>query len=141
MIPLPYKILALILIVSGVFGFGYYKGVQSEKHAAQKQVIKQQAEAAKLVEERQEVTTKVEKVYVDRTRTVYVTKEKTKEAINEVHTDIIVPTELVRLYNDFVRKSSGNADTTGSANVEADGIERNLTDVFGRLIDNAFIAE
>ena len=68
-------------------------------------------------------------------------KEKIKEAINEVHTDIIVPVELVRLYNDFVRKSTGNANTSGGSNEEADGVERNLKDVFGHLLDNAFVAE
>jgi len=72
-IPLPYRILALVLILAGTLALGYSKGLEKSKLEIAKFEAQANAKIAELEKKNSEISNKVVTEYVDKVRTV---KEK-----------------------------------------------------------------
>jgi len=84
-IPLPYKIIAFIIIIGGALGLGYSKGLEKSKLEIAKFEAKANEKIAALEKQNGEISNKVVTEYVDRVKTI---KEKeyvyVKQAENSV---------------------------------------------------------
>jgi hypothetical protein len=136
MIPLPYRILAAVLIVIGAFVFGYMKGLK----VGEDKIKLFQAEAKAKYEKLQHdlevakntVNTKIVTEYVD--KIIYITKWRTKnvEIIKEVPSNCELSNGWVHVHDASV--SSTNADRTAAADGTSSGIKD--TEALETVVDN-----
>jgi uncharacterized protein (UPF0333 family) len=121
MIPLPYKLLAGVALILGVFVFGYMKGSAYADAELQRFAAKNATLVADMEKKNSEISTEVVTQYVDRTNTI---KEK-----EYVYRDIIkesVPTQHV-MSNGWVfthdsSATASDADPTRSSDASPSGI-------------------
>jgi len=122
MIPLPYKLLAGVALILGVFVFGYMKGSAYADAELARFSAEKSKQVAELEKKNSEISNKVVTEYVDRTNTI---REK-----EYVYRDIIkenVPTQHV-MSNGWVHThdasaSSSDADPTRASDASSSGIE------------------
>ena len=122
MIPLPYKLLAGVALLFGVFVFGYMKGSASADIAIANFAADKNKQIAELEKNNSEISTKVVTEYVDRTNTI---REK-----EYVYRDVIknnVPSQFT-MSNGWVHThdasaSSSDADATRASDASSSGIE------------------
>ena len=136
MIPLPYKILAAVLIVMGVFVFGYMKGLR----VGEDKIKLFQAEAKAKYEKMQHdlevakniVNTKIVTEYVD--KIIYITKWRTKnvEIIKEVPSNCELSSGWVHVHD--ASASGTDADRTAAADGTSSGIKD--TEALETVVDN-----
>lgn len=135
-IPLPYRILAAIIIALSLVGFGYYKGLQVSKDRIAAFEAKAKIEYEKLKnayeKAKNDVNTKVVTEYVD--RIIYVTKWRTKnvEVIKEVPSNCELSAGWVHVHDSSA--SGRDADSTAAADGASSGIKD--TEALATVVDN-----
>jgi uncharacterized protein (UPF0333 family) len=138
LIPLPYKLIALGLLIIGVFAFGYMKG----SAYADTKIAEYAAEKSKLVAELEkknsEITNTVVTEYVDRVNVIrekeYVYRDL---AQNDVPSQHIMSNGWV--YTHDISASSGDADSTRASDATPSGIADNTA--LGTIVGNYAICE
>lgn len=121
MIPLPYKLLAIVALIAGVFFYGYTKGSANADAKLAQFSAQQSAQIVELEKKNSEISAQTVTEYVDRVNTI---KEK-----EYVYRDIIkdrVPTQHVMsngwVYTHDLGASSGDADPARASDATASGI-------------------
>jgi hypothetical protein len=135
-IPLPYRILGVIIIVIAIFGFGYAKGLSVGNNKIR--LFKAQAEAQyeKLKHELEiannKINTKIVTEYVD--RIVYVTKWRTKnvEIVKEVPSNCELSNGWVHVHD--ASAEGHDADSTAATDGGSSGIKD--TEALETVVDN-----
>ena len=124
MIPLPYRLLGLGLILVGVFTFGYMKGNAYAEAELQRFAAESSKKVAELEKKNSEISGKVVTEYVDRTNTI-----REKEYVYRDVAQKSVPSQSV-LSNGWVfthdaSATNGDADATRSSDASPSGIKDN----------------
>jgi hypothetical protein len=121
MIPLPYKLLAGVALILGVFVYGYMKGSAYAEAELQRFAAKNATLTADMEKKNSEISTEVVTQYVDRTNTI---KEK-----EYVYRDIVkesVPTQHVMsngwVFTHDISATSSDADATRTSDASPSGI-------------------
>jgi hypothetical protein len=121
MIPLPYKLLAVVALLVGVFFYGYTKGSVHAKVELQRFATKHAEQVAQLEQENQEVSNKVVTKYVDKVKTI-----REKEYVYRDIAKTVVPSQHVMshgwVYTHDISVGSNDADTTRASDASASGI-------------------
>lgn len=122
MIPLPYKLLAGVALILGVFVFGYMKGSAYADAELARFSAKKSEQIAELEKKNSEISTKVVTEYVDRTNTIrekeYVYRDVIK---NNVPNQFIMSNGWVHTHD--ASASSSDADATRASDASPSGIE------------------
>lgn len=122
MIPLPYKLLAGVALILGVFVFGYMKGSAYAEAELARFSAKKSEQIAELEKKNSEISTKVVTEYVDRTNTIrekeYVYRDVIK---NNVPNQFIMSNGWVHTHD--ASASSSDADPTRASDASPSGIE------------------
>lgn len=138
LIPLPYKLIALGLLIIGVFAFGYMKGsayadTKIAEFAAEKSKLD-----AKLEKNNSKITNTVVTKYIDRVKVI-----REKEYVYRDLTQNVVPSQHIMsngwVYTHDISASSGDADSTRASDATPSGIADNT--VLGTIIGNYAICE
>ena len=124
LIPLPYKILAAIALVVGVFFYGYMKrSVHAEAELARFSAEKSKQIAA-LEKKNTEISNNIVTEYVDRVNTIrekeYVYLDAAKNNVPAQHT-----MSNGWVYTHDISASAGDADPTRSSDASSSGIKDN----------------
>lgn len=121
MIPLPYKLLAIVALIAGVFFYGYTKGSANADAKLASFAAEQGKQIVALEKKNSEISNKVVTEYVDRVNTI---KEK-----EYVYRDIIkdrVPTQYDMssgwVYTHDLSVSAGDADAARASDARPSGI-------------------
>jgi hypothetical protein len=136
LIPLPYRILAVILIALSLFGFGYYKGLQVSKERIALFEAKARLEYEQLrnayEKAKNDVNTKIVTEYVD--RIIYVTKWRTKnvEIVKEVPSNCELSAGWVHVHD----SSAEGRDADRTAAADGTSSEIKDTEALETVIDN-----
>lgn len=121
-IPLPYKLLAIVAAFIGVFAFGYMKGSANAETELAKFSAKASAQVAELEKKNSKISTKVITEYVDRVNTIkekeYVYRDIVK---NDVPNQFTVSNGWVHTHD--ASATSGDADSTRASDASSSGIE------------------
>ncbi len=124
MIPFPVKLMAILFIVLGAFGYGYMKGSAYAEAELQRFAAKSAEKVAELEKKNTEISNKVVTEYVDRTNTI---KEK-----EYVYRDIVqksVPSQSVLsngwVYTHDLSATNGDADSARASDATPSGIKDN----------------
>ena len=124
MIPLPYKLLALVVLIAGVYFYGYTKGSVHAEAELAKFSAEKSKQIASLEKKNAEISNKVVTEYVDRTNTI---REK-----EYVYRDIAaksVPTQSNLsngwVYTHDISATSGDADAARTSDASSSGIKDN----------------
>lgn len=124
MIPLPYKLLAGVALIVGVFIFGYMKGSAVAETRIAEFAAKESKAALELEKESAKISTRVVTQYVDKIRVI---KEK-----EYVYRDIIkdsVPSQYDLssgwVYTHDISASAGDADPARASDETPSGIKDN----------------
>lgn len=124
LIPLPYKLIALGLLIIGVFAFGYMKGsayadTKIAEFAAEKSKLD-----AKLEKNNSKITNTVVTKYIDRVKVI-----REKEYVYRDLTQNVVPSQHIMsngwVYTHDISASSGDADSTRASDATPSGIADN----------------
>ncbi len=126
MIPLPYKILASIALLIGVFAFGYMKGSASADTKIAKFAAEKSELLAKIEKKNSEISTTVVTEYVDR---VNVIKEKEYVYIELAENDVPIQHIMSNgwVYTHDISASGNDADATRASDATPSGIADNKT--------------
>jgi len=135
-IPLPYRILGIILVIVAIFGFGYAKGLSvgnnkirlfKAEAEAQYEKMRHELEVAK-----NKVNTKIVTEYVD--KIIYVTKWRTKnvEIVKEVPSNCELSNGWVHVHD--AAAEGHDADSTGATDATSSGIKD--TEALETVVDN-----
>jgi len=124
MIPLPYKLLAGVALILGVFVFGYMKGSAHAEVELQRFAAKNATLTADMEKKNSEISTQVVTQYVDRVNTI-----REKEYVYRDVAKTVVPSQSV-LSNGWVfthdaSATGSNADATRSSDASPSGIADN----------------
>lgn len=126
MIPLPYKLLASLALLIGVFVFGYMKGsayadTKIAEYAAEKSEL-----LAKLEKKNSEISTTVVTEYVDRVNII-----KEKEYVYRDVAENDVPSQHIMsngwVYTHDISATNGDADSTRASDASPSGVADNTT--------------
>lgn len=124
MIPLPYKLLAGIALIIGVFLFGYMKGSANAEAELAWYAARASEQIAELEKKNSVISTQVVTEYVDRVNTIkekeYVYLERAK---NDVPDTTILSNGWVLVHNASTQGS--DADAAGAADASPSGIAAN----------------
>lgn len=137
LIPWPYRLLALVLLVVALIGFGWLKGAEHVQGKWDAAVQQQTLQAATVRQRQAEATVKVVTQYVDRVRVV---REKGDTIIKEVPVYVPVQADAACTINrGFVRLHDAAAagrlpEPAGGSDASAAGIA--LSAVAGTVIAN-----
>jgi hypothetical protein len=135
-IPLPYRILAVILLGLSIFGFGYYKGLQvsKEKIALFEAKARLEYEQLRIAYEKAKnhVNEKIVTEYVD--RIIYVTKWRTKnvEIVKEVPSNCELSAGWVHVHD----SAAEGRDANSTAAADGTSSEIKDTEALATVIDN-----
>lgn len=124
LIPLPYKILAGLALLAGVFFYGYMKGSVHAEAELQRFAAKHAAQVAELEKKNAEISGKVVTEFVDRTNTI---REKEIVYVDSAKKHLPPGTMLSNgwVYTHDVSATNGDADSTRVADATPSGIETN----------------
>ncbi|CAB4124280.1 hypothetical protein UFOVP49_118 [uncultured Caudovirales phage] len=133
LIPLPYRILAILLLLVGVFGYGYIKGSHKADVELAAYASKFQALKIALDEEKANIKEKIVTEYVDRIEVVkekeYVYREKAKTSVPAQYT---LSNGWVYLHD--VSATGGNADDARTSDATASDVKDNQA--LGVVVEN-----
>lgn len=137
-VPLPYKILAMVLLIGAVAGFSYVKGYShaETKYEAEKAKFLADSERkySELLLKKNKVDIQIVTEYVE--KKVYITKwrERNVGAIDEIPTSTIceLPNGWVHIHNSSV--AGLHADTSSAADGTPSGI--NTSEALGGVVEN-----
>ena len=121
MIPLPYKLLAGVALILGVFLYGYMKGSAYAEAELQRFAAKASTQVAELEKKNAEISNNVITEYVDRTNTI-----REKEYVYIDTAKNIVPSQSV-MSNGWVfthdsSATASDADPTRASDASSSGI-------------------
>ena len=121
MIPLPYKLLAGVALIIGVFFYGYMKGSAYAEAELQRFAAEKNKVIADLEKKNSEISNKVVTEYVDR---VNVIKEKEYVYKNLAQTSVPSQHDMSNgwVFTHDISASSGDADPTRASDATASGI-------------------
>lgn len=138
MIPLPYKLLAGVALILGVFVYGYMKGSAHAELELQRFAAKASAQVAELERKNSEISNKVVTEYVDRTNTI-----REKEYVYVDAAKDSVPSQSVMsngwVFTHDISASASDADATRSSDASPSGIKD--TDALVGIIRNYAICQ
>jgi hypothetical protein len=121
MIPLPYKLLAGVALILGVFVYGYMKGSAYADAELQRFAAKNAQLTADMEKKNSEITTEVVTQYVDRVNTI-----REKEYVYRDIAETVVPTQSVLsngwVFTHDISATGGNADATRASDASPSGI-------------------
>jgi hypothetical protein len=124
-IPLPYRILAVILIALSLFGFGYYKGLQVSKERIALFEARAKADYEKLKsayeKAKNDVNEKIVIKYVDRIVEVVKWRTKNVEIVKEVPSNCELSAGWVHVHDSSAENR--DADRTAAADGTSSGIK------------------
>jgi hypothetical protein len=124
MIPFPVKLLAIIMIVGGAFGFGYMKGSAYAEAELQRFAADSSKKVADLEKKNAEISGKVVTQFVDRVNTIkekeYVYRDIAQKSVPAQHD---MSTGWV--YTHDISATNGDVDATRSADATPTGIKDN----------------
>jgi hypothetical protein len=136
MIPLPYRILAVIIVALSLFGFGYYKGLQVSKERIALFEAKAKAEyetlRAAYEKAKNSVNEKIVTEYVD--KIIYVTKWRTRNVtvVETVPSNCELSNGWVHVHNSSAE--GRDADSAAAADGASSGIKD--TEALATVVDN-----
>lgn len=121
MIPLPYKLLAGVALIIGVFFYGYMKGSAYAEAELQRFAAEKNKVIADLEKKNSEISNKVVTEYVDR---VNVIKEKEYVYKNLAQTSVPSQHDMSNgwVFTHDISASSGDADPARASDATASGI-------------------
>ena len=124
MIPLPYKLLALVGLIAGVFFYGYMKGSVHAEAELAKFAEEKSTQIASLEKKNAEISNKVITEYVDRTNTI---REKEYVYRDIAAKSVPAQSDLSNgwVYTHDISATSGNADSTRTSDASSSGIKDN----------------
>jgi hypothetical protein len=124
LIPLPYKIIMIVMLLGGAVGFGYMKGSEAGKIAIANLKADSERQIHELEDMNAKISNKVVTQYVDRVNTIH-EKEKVyvDAAKNNVPSQSILSNGWV--YTHDISATSGDADATRSSDASPSGIKDN----------------
>lgn len=126
MIPLPYKILAIVLIAIGAFGYGMKLGTDKAKVEIERFAVQNEQLKNDLEKEQNNIKEKVVTEFIDRVKVV---KEKEYVFLNQAENNVPAQFNLsngwVYLHDAATGASGGNADPTRSSDATASDIKDN----------------
>jgi hypothetical protein len=138
MIPLPYKLLAGVALILGVFVFGYMKGSAYADAELQRFAAKASEQVAELERKNSEISNNVVTEYVDRTNTI-----REKEYVYVDAAKDSVPSQSVMsngwVFTHDISASASDADATRSSDASPSGIKD--TDALIGIIRNYAICQ
>ena len=121
MIPLPYKLLAGVALLAGVFFYGYMKGSAYAEAELARFSAEKSAQIVELEKKNTEISNSVVTEYVDRTNTI-----REKEYVYLDAAKNSVPSQYVMsngwVYTHDLSATSGDADSTRASDASASGI-------------------
>jgi glutamate synthase domain-containing protein 3 len=121
MIPLPYKLLAGVALILGVFVYGYMKGSAYADAELARFSARASEQVAELERKNSEISNNVVTEYVDRTNTI-----REKEYVYLDAAKNTVPSQHVMsngwVYTHDLSATSGDADATRSSDASPSGI-------------------
>ena len=124
MIPLPYKLLAGVALILGVFVFGYMKGSAHAEVELQRFAAKNATLTADMEKKNSEISTQVVTQYVDRVNTI-----REKEYVYRDVAKTVVPSQSVLsngwVFTHDISATGSNADATRSSDASPSGIKDN----------------
>jgi hypothetical protein len=124
LIPLPIKIAAAILIVLGIFGYGYIKGNAHGKSELVAYAAKKEKQIAALEKKNAEIADNVVTKFVDRTNTI---REKEYVYRDLAAKNVPAQSDLSNgwVYTHDISATSGDADPARSFDASSSGIKDN----------------
>ena len=138
MIPLPYKLLAGVALILGVFVYGYMKGSAHAELELHRFAAKASTQVAELEKKTAEISNKVVTEYVDRTNTI-----REKEYVYVDAAKDSVPSQSVMsngwVFTHDISASASDADATRSSDASPSGIKD--TDALVGIIRNYAICQ
>jgi hypothetical protein len=138
MIPLPYKLLAGVALILGVFVYGYMKGSAYADAELQRFAAKASTQVAELEKKNAEISNNVVTEYVDRTNTI-----REKEYVYVDAAKDSVPSQSVMsngwVFTHDISASASDADATRSSDASPSGIKD--TDALIGIIRNYAICQ
>ena len=138
MIPLPYKLLAGVALILGVFVYGYMKGSAHAELELQRFAAKASTQVAELEKKNAEISNNVVTEYVDRTNTI-----REKEYVYIDTAKNIVPSQSVMsngwVFTHDISASAGDADATRSSDASPSAVKD--TDALIGIIRNYAICQ
>lgn len=124
MIPLPYKLLASVALIIGVFIYGYTKGSEHGEAEIAKFAAEKNKQIADLEKKNAEISNRVQIEYVDRVNTI-----REKEYVYRNIAQGSVPRQHIMsngwVYTHDISASSGDADPTRASDAKASGVADN----------------
>jgi hypothetical protein len=138
MIPLPYKLLAGVALILGVFVYGYMKGSAYADAELQRFAAKASTQVAELEKKNAEISNNVVTEYVDRTNTI-----REKEYVYVDAAKDSVPSQSVMsngwVFTHDISASASDADATRSSDASPSAIKD--TDALIGIIRNYAICQ
>ena len=138
MIPLPYKLLAGVALILGVFVYGYMKGSAHAELELQRFAAKNATLTAEMEKKNSEISTEVVTQYVDRVNTI-----REKEYVYRDIAKTVVPSQSVLsngwVFTHDISASASDADATRSSDASPSGIKD--TDALVGIIRNYAICQ
>ena len=124
MIPFPVKIMALLFLVLGAFGFGYMKGSAYAEAELQRFAAKSQAQVADLEKKNSEISNKVVTEYVDRVNTI---KEKEYVYLDRAKNNVPAQHDMSNgwVFTHDASATGSDADAARSSDASPSGIKDN----------------
>ena len=124
MIPLPYKLLAGVALILGVFVYGYMKGSAHAELELQRFAAKNATLTAEMEKKNSEISTEVVTQYVDRVNTI-----REKEYVYRDVAKTVVPSQSVLsngwVFTHDISATGSDADATRSSDASPSGIKDN----------------
>jgi len=124
MIPLPYKLLASVALIIGVFIYGYTKGSEHGEAEIARFAAEKNKQIADLEKKNAEISNRVQIEYVDRVNTI-----REKEYVYRNIAQGSVPRQHIMsngwVYTHDISASSGDADPTRASDAKASGVADN----------------
>ena len=138
MIPLPYKLLAGVALILGVFVYGYMKGSAHAELELQRFAAKNATLTAEMEKKNSEISTEVVTQYVDRVNTI-----REKEYVYRDIAKTVVPSQSVLsngwVFTHDISATGSDADATRSSDASPSGIKD--TDALVGIIRNYAICQ
>ena len=126
LIPIPYRILIIFVVIISAFGFGYKKGSDSAAGGLAKLAAQAAELQIKLKNEENNVKEKIVTEYVDKIQTVrekqYVYVQKAQDVVPAQHD---LSSGWVYLHDHAASAESGDADNTRASDATSSGIKDN----------------
>jgi hypothetical protein len=124
MIPLPYKLIATVALIIGVFFYGYMKGSAYAEAELARFAADKAEQIAKLEKKNAEISNNIVTEYVDRTNTI---REIEYVYLDTAKSRVPAQSDLSNgwVYTHDISATSGDADPTRASDASSSGIKDN----------------